>query len=420
LVRPVATGREPRFNMLETLRQYALERLAESGEAGELRRRHAEYFLTQVETAEPYLDGPDQAIWLQQLEQEYDNLHAVLAWSLTVPDEQAIGLRMVASLHHFWALSNHFHEGITWTERLLHSSQTAYPALRAKALLRIGEIADWSNDRVIQATGWLEQAVALYRQIEDPAGMADALMQLGRCKYWQAAYTESQPLLEESLALFQAYGNTSQILWAYLSLGDCSFYSNQMLRARHYFQQALQLSEQQGPFGHAWALTCLGRVAHALGDTRQARIYYAESLALFRTIGERHQAPVLLELGRVAQTEGRTSAAFETYTESLMLFYGSTSRMRIPECLEGIASLVAASQPARAAQLLGAAAATRDAAGVPLSPIYRAAYEHTIAATHATLSPEAFDAAFAAGQALTLEQALDLVWAVADTAAERQ
>jgi non-specific serine/threonine protein kinase len=246
-------------------------------------------------------------------------------------------------------------------------------------------------------------------------------MYLGRCKYWQAAYAEAQPLLLEALSHFETHGDDRMTMWASISMGDCLFYSEAPVAAQEWFQKGLVLAQQrEDPFCHAWAYTCLGRVAHAIGDHHMALFYLDRALPVFREIGVAHDvAHVLLEQGRIAEAQGLTTQAYRYYAESLTIF--ARSRMqRVPECLEGIASLIADRQPTHATQLLGAAAAIRESVGVPLAPVYRAAYERTVTAARDQLGAAAYAAAWVAGRMLTLEQALNLALAVADTSAEAQ
>ncbi len=207
--------------------------------------------------------------------------------------------------------------------------------------------------------------------------------------------------------MFQAQENTWMIMWALQSLGNMAFNSAEVLQAQAYFQEALMLCSDLGDmFGSAHARENLGRVAHAMGDTSQAQTYYAESLAAFRELGQRDIAQVYLDLGRVACTQGDTTQARTYYTQSLALFREFMDKQRFPECLEAIAGLDGAAQPAGAARLFGAAEAVRESAGIPLPPVQRAAYELDMVAARAQLDQRAWETAWAAGRALSLGQAI--------------
>jgi predicted ATPase/DNA-binding XRE family transcriptional regulator len=403
---------EPRFTMLETIRAYALEQLTASGEAAALRRRHAEHFLALAAAAEPHLHGRDQVAWVERLELEHDNLRAVLAWSQSGPDDQAIGVRLAGALVWFWMIHGHHHEGCMWFDAMLNRPNVAVPA-RAKALRAAVAALVESQGDVARATAFQEESLALDRALGDAAGVAETLFWSGRAKIWQGAYAQAHALLAESLAMFQAQKNTWMTMWTLMSLGDTAYYNAEIMKAQAYFQETLPLSlGLEDPFSIAWALANLGRVAHALGDDRQAQSHYAESLALFRDLGNRRDiAQVYLELGRVACTQGHAAQAHGYYAESLPIFGELMDKLGIAQCLERIAGLISTpgQHPAdtrRTARLFGAAEAVRAAAGLPLPPVYRAAYQHDLAAARARLDEEAFAAAWAEGQAMTLEQAI--------------
>jgi tetratricopeptide (TPR) repeat protein len=186
-----------------------------------------------------------------------------------------------------------------------------------------------------------------------------------------------------------------------------AFNNAEVPQAHAYFEEALALCSELGDiFGSAHAREELGRVAHALGDDRQAQIHYAESLAAFRELGQRDVAPLYLDLGRLARTQGDTTQAHTYYTQSLALYREFMDKQRFPECLEDIAGLAGAAQPAGAVRLFGAAEAVRESAGIPLPPVQRAAYERALATASAQLDQVAWKTAWAAGRALTLEQAI--------------
>jgi non-specific serine/threonine protein kinase len=346
--------------------------------------------------------------WLGRLEQEYDNLRAVLAWSRNMEDAEAIGLRLAAALSWFWHKHSHFSEGRMWFDTLLNQSNVVPPAVRAKALQVAGALAV-SQGEFARSIILNEESLALCRGLSDTAGTAEALLWLGRARVWQGAYTQARSLLAESLAMFQAQENTWMSMWVLHSLGDIALDQGETALALEYFQEALAMGSDLGDmYGSAWARTNLGRIAHALGDDREAQIYYAQGLAAFRELGHRRDtAHVYLELGRVAHTQGRAAQAREYYVESLTLFGDLRDKQRIPDCLEGIAGLAGTtSQTVRAAQLFGAAESLRESTGIPLPPVQRAAYERDLAATRAALDETAFTAAWATGRALSMEQAI--------------
>jgi hypothetical protein len=163
--------------MLETIREYALERLEERGKVEAMRRRHAEYFLTLAERAEPELRGPQRRTWLDSLEREHDNLRAVLEWSLTESGDRKAGLRLAGAVWYFWHYEDHLTEGRQWLERVLEKGGDAPRALWAKALRGLGNIAFGQGDFAVARLS-LEQSLAIYRKLDDPQSVAHVVIEL--------------------------------------------------------------------------------------------------------------------------------------------------------------------------------------------------------------------------------------------------
>ncbi|MCE7986917.1 MAG: helix-turn-helix domain-containing protein [Caldilinea sp. CFX5] len=400
---------EPRLTMLETIREYALEQLALHGETETLRHRHADYYLRLAEEAEAHiLHGPDQVLWSDRLEAEHDNLRAVLTWSCTTQEAAAFGLRLAGALAWFWVVHSHFSEGYRWLNTLLDRLHRAAPAVRAKILRVAGLLAE-NIGEFARTAALLEESLALYRALGDGAGAAQTLVLLGRIRKDQGKYAQARTLLAESLALGQAQQNTWAMIWGLLSLGDTALATVELKQAEQYFQQALTLClEQEDRFAGAWAIVNLGRVAEQLGDDRQAQTNYTEGVASFRQLAQgRDSADVYLELGRLARRHGHAAQAQNYYAESLTVLGELRDKRRLPVCLEGIAGLASmVGQPARAAQLFGAADAWREAVGLPLPPVERATYERDLAAARTQLDEVAWTTAWAEGQTLSLEQAI--------------
>lgn len=400
---------EPRLTMLETISEYALEQLALHGEAEALRRRHADYYLSLAEAAEPHiLHGPDQLLWSERLEAEHDNLRAVLTWSCTTQGMEESGLRLAGALSWFWVVHSHFSEGHRWLTALLARLNRAAPAVRAKVLHVAGLLAE-NFDGFAPNSALLEESLALYRALGDPTGAAQVLVLLGRIRADQGEYAQAHALFTESVALAQAQQNPWALIWGHLGLGGIALNNADLEQAEEYFQQVRALCAEQGDqFTKAWAIALLGQVAEQLGDASQAYTYYVESVALFPQLGHKRDiADVYLDLGRLARTQGHATQAQAYYMESLTVFGELKDKRGLPKSLEGIASLASMmGQPARAARLFGAAQAWRKAVGLPLPPVYRAAYEFDLTAARAQLDEVAWTTAWAEGQALRVEQAI--------------
>ncbi len=444
-----------RYRLLETVRQYGWERLEEAGEAAAARRRHAAYYLTLAEEAEPALTGPDQGRWLQRLDREYDNLRAALRRSRD-GGEHEIGLRLAAALWRFWHVRGRQSEGRQWLEDLLTvsgggdaGSVSAVPTpARARALYgasvlaaeqgdyrraealstesvslceRFGDtlgraralnlratVTRYQGDHA-RATALYEESLALFRALGQEQATAVALNNLGAMAVDQGDYARAAALNEESLAIKRTLGDVRGIARSLLNLGEVARYQGDHDRARRLFEESLALSrELEDGSGIALALNNLGDVARARGDGERATTLYTESIQLFRDADDQHfVALTLRNLGQVAHDRGDDGRAAALYRDSLILYRDVGEKLGIAECLEGVATVAQAQgHRARAALLHGAADGLRTALGAPLPPGDRAAHDRIATALRETLGEQAFATAWAAGRALSLEQAV--------------
>jgi predicted ATPase len=371
------TAGEPRFVMLETIREYAQERLVASGEAALMRRLHADYLLAFVEQAEPELTGPQQAVWLERLEREHDNLRAALGWAAEQGVAATAG-RLSGALWRFWYIRGHLSEGRHWLALALNLA--APDAIRAKMLTGAGGLA-WAQGDHAQARACYSDALALFRALGDRSGIARILNNLGVVAEFLEDYPQMQTCYAESLALYQELGDR---------------------------------------IGIARALNNMGLASVHQAEYPQAQRYYAEALALLRELGDqRTSAIVLHNLGEVALRQQDYTQAQYHYLESLALRRGLGDKEGIAFCLEGLAAVVTAwEQPLRAARLWGAAEALRTMIGAPLPSIERSAYDRTVAAGQNQAQAAAWAAAWAAGRDLALEQALDEAAAISQDGAD--
>jgi predicted ATPase/class 3 adenylate cyclase len=394
---------EPRFTMLETVGEYALERLEESGEAETIRRQHANYFLSLAETAELHRYTPTQGLWLLRLDADHDNMRAALAWSQTTAAGVDIYARLAGALQWYWYIRRYKSEGRAWLERVLQQSTTTAAPARAKALYGAGRFQ--SNGE--QANALIEQALALWRELGDKAGMADALLNLGRVARLQGDYERSEQLLRESLALFRGQQIMWGVVWTLISLGDVALDQGDAAQALEPLQEALVLTESLGDtYGNMWARCLLGRLAHLRGDLERAAMLLEESLAWLRNWGSPSVFEVLNDLGRVALDRGDTDRAAALFGESLKLSWEPENEIGMALSLVGLAEVAGAlEQPARAAQLLGAAEAIRESSGRSLTPVERGVFDRYVAAIRTQLDDAIFALMWAEGQRMTLEQA---------------
>ena len=359
------SGDDPRFGMLETVREYALEQLETSGEADAVRRRHAIYFVDLAETAEPELYGSAQVAWLERLEHDHANLRAVLEWGLSAGVLDT-ALRLASALRLFWYVHGYHREGCDWLGELLEHPGGRAPTLaRARALNAAGYLQSTRGD-YIQARLHLADALAIGHASGDAACVAFALRYLGMVANAEGDARSARAYLEESLAHYRQTGARPDIALVLMYLAD-----------------AVQL----------------------LGDQEQAERLYAESAALLRALDNAFILPYpLRRLAYLALRRGDARHAAELCLESLALNRRVRERQGIAASLVGLAE-VADSQgdPEQAARLLGAADRLLTDLGSRLLPLDRERHSQTEAAVSARLGDSLFAALREVGQGLSLD-----------------
>jgi len=401
-------GEEPRLVMLETIREYAWECLESLGERETTCQAHAEYYVALAEKAEPELAGPQQAVWLERFEREYDNLRAALQWLLERAGEeearqrQELALRLGAALRWFWLRRGHYREGRDFLERALAGSTAVAVPLQVKALQAAAHLAFEQGD-LDRAEALFEECLPRCRDLGDTAGMALSLGLLGAIASNRSNFVVASSRTEEALALFREVGNSEGVIWSLFgSQGDPA-------TGRALLEEGLALSREVGhKESMSWALADLGEVVLQQGDAVKAHSRLQESLGLAREIGKKEfMASSLRLLGRVAAFQGDYPAARARYQESLTIGSQVSHNLDVPSSLEGLAHVVAMQgEPAWAARLWGTAQALRQARGTPLPPVYAAAYDRAVASARSHLGEQAFAAAWAQGRTMTPEQAL--------------
>jgi predicted ATPase len=357
---------EPRYGMLETIREYAGEMLTQSGERDDVQAAHAHHYLALAESAEFALRGPKQVRWMGRLEGDINNLRASLRWAQS-HDAQNVGPRLAGALWFFWFLSGRVSEGRNWLSTLLASSH-AEPAVRAKAIVGASWLARCQGE-FDEANALAQAGLALYERLGDRSGQAAALTTLVCAALDQSDAAAARPPALQSLALRREVGDRWEICVSLNNLGYLAAVEGDYAQAAAYFEECLSLSREIGDTrGVALSLNNLGDVVYTLGDAVRARMLLAEALTLSRVVG---------------WAEGTV------------------------ESFEGIARAVAKQgQPQLAARLLAAAAALRLATQDPLRPAEQVAYDREVAAVREALGAEVFEAAWAEGAALSLEQAI--------------
>ena len=429
---------EIRFAMLETIREFARERLEAAGEGAETRQRLGAAMLALAEAAAPALAGPDAGAWLARLDADHDNLRAALAWVSDRNHDPETFLRLAVALWRFWDARGAYGEGRAWLERALAAALDAVAALRAEAAEGAGSIARMQGDAA-RATTLLEEALALREGLGDRPGTVRTLMLLGHVAHRRSDLATAEARFGEALVLARededraaAVANLGIVadergeadlaesryregLTIFRALGDlrreAAVLDNLgiVARGRGDLAGAIALQEQALPLrrriGDAWGIAAtlgnLGVAVHRSGDLARARALYDEALALFEELGERRAvANTRSNLAAVARQAGDPTTAVAFARDALALARELDDPLAVASGLEEVAALAATREPGAAARLLAAAGAARERTGQPLPPDDRADRDQTAALLGAALDPTALAAATAAGAGL--------------------
>ncbi len=361
-------GDEARFRMLQILREYALERLHESGEADAVARRHADYFLQLGEAAEGELTGPLEAEWFARLELEHDNLRAALAYFLEQDAERA--LRLAVALRRFWQVRGYLGEGRRVTEAALADAGEAPAISRAKALNSLGVLAGEQGD-LDSAGTFLEGSLAASREANDPWRVAAALNNLGNIALYRGESEDARKRYEEAAAVWRELGDTAGVCVAVENLGSVALGQGEIDRAVELFEEAAELAERSGRVRDlASTRRSLARALLLKGETERPVQFVEESLTLSQELGDRHGM-----------------------AESL-------------DVLAGLAAVGGDGE--KAAALFGAAGALRETIGAERAPDQRAWHDRMLEIARAGIDESAFEDAYKRGAELSPEDAVEL------------
>ena len=360
---------EPRFRMLETIREYGLERLAASGAGDELRQRHVDYFLSFAEEAARGFFSPATAFWLDRVESDHANLRTALRWCIEYKDAER-GLRLAAALWSFWYVRGHATEGRQQLAALLALAAAATASTpRAQALLGAGQLALTQGDHTAAWTS-LQESIALHRLTGDERGTAAALLGAGFVARLQEEYQTATTLLDEGLTLARATGHT---------------------------------------FIAAACLHHLGMIAGDVHhDNAAARRLLEESLVLYRALAfPRFIALVQLSLGAVALAEADLDRAHDMLRQSLTGMRQVGEKLGIHGALDTFGHLaIAQGHTERAVRLAGAAERLRATSGTHSWPVVQRTRARWLASARQTLDETAYRAAWEQGQAMNREDAI--------------
>ena len=313
-----------RYGMLEPVRQYALERLTESGEEGQVRGRHAEHFATLAEAAKPVFLGREHPKWSRRLEREHDNLRGATSWARDAGDV-CTGLRLVGALSLFWWMHGYLSEGRRWAEEFLSepfdADRPGCGLAQAAAIYGAGELAFGQGD-LARAGELFEEARALFREIGDEAGAAAVLAELGQVARAQGDHVRAAALSEEGLELGRRLDEPKVAAIALNTLGHVERHRGNLEDATGRYEKSLSLFRELGHgWGSAYTLANLAVAALERGDLERALALGEESLSIYRELGDRSgMALALISLGDVARERGEDEHACAMYDDALTLY----------------------------------------------------------------------------------------------------
>ena len=408
LLRVDHAGSEARYHLLGTVREYALERLAEASEEEAARRAHLRCFVGLVEEVAPRIDGGREGPLglereLDRLDAETPNLRAALEFARDCGDANA-ALRITGPLGRFAYLRGRYHEIREWMDTAVTAGTDAPAALRAKALLGSGRLALLQCD-YLPAVRRLEAALRLYRELGDAQGLASALQVLGSVAREQGRYARAMELQGESLSIAEAAGDQWAVASAHGYLGFACWLQLDFERATEECTVALRMFRELGDAaGIAWSLLSLGTVARHQGARERAAALLQESRSLAERIGFREGIAWSLEqLGLLAAGRDDPAAA-ALLRNSLEIHHDLRDRWRTCSLLEDLAAIaLAQGSPPQAARLLAAAEALRVTIGTVIAPCDSAQHAATMTGARAALGDEAFAAAWQQGLLAQIE-----------------
>jgi predicted ATPase/class 3 adenylate cyclase len=407
---------EFRYRYLETIRQYAMERLLEAGEAEEARGRHLAYFLDYARRAQEHYGTLQRLLWLNRLELEHDNIRSALGWALDRDPEAA--LRMVSTLRNFWLSRSYLTEGANWFRAALSRAEalgtgdSTLDTLRAQAYTDLAMLSINRGDhRAAQRAAG--EAIKLARQLDDPLQLARALNFLGLASAFAGEKTLAFDSLHESEALCRRFGFDDDLASILLSLVYITMEihgASAIQQLESYMQESLALSQGSvDPDAAVRTEGILARLALFRGNLGDARKHADRMLEWHRQLGDHlsvtgHQS----EMAHVAREMGNYDEALALYRETLPEWQQIGHRGAVAHQLECIAFIARArEQGERAVKLLGAAEALREVSNSPRTPQEDITHRQEVTVLRAGMSGKTFDSLWAKGRSMSMEQAID-------------
>jgi predicted ATPase len=400
-----------RFLMLETIREYALDKLTASGEEELTKRAHAAYYLVLAEEGASDEAGAESSEWLNRLETEHNNLLSALDW-LTDTGNADWALRLGTALFRFWETREYLTEGRDRLGKILKLQGAVAPTeARGRALFATGVLAGGQGDYA-SADTLIDESLQIARKLGDARGVAVSLNALAVHARDRGDIPVSRRLFEESLALWRGLGDPLAVARSLSNLANTVSLQGDYARARSLYAECLSIfRKSNNRTGIAWSLNYQGDVARDQGDIESARSLYEESLDTFRELGDRWGiAGSLADLGNLTRDQKNYDVAESLYRESMRMFQALGHKRGIARVLECFACSAAAQrQPARSLRLAGAAAALRQTVGAALTPSEQAKLERGLEPARQTLTHSTAATVWFEGWTIPVEKAVEEV-----------
>jgi predicted ATPase/DNA-binding winged helix-turn-helix (wHTH) protein len=402
-------GAEPRFWMLETIREYAFERLVASNEHSITRRAQAAYCLVLAEEGNPELGPADRTRWLAQCDAEIDNLRFALDWLFEVK-ELDWSLRLCSALFRFWDMREHLTEGRTRLEMVLRLAGTGWSKERARIAQFLGALTTAQGDYAA-AKQFLSQSLSLYEEIDDELGIAASLNALAISAQDRGDYVTAQSYFERSLACWRMLPDRLALARCLHNLANVVKIRGDYPRAGWALREAASIFEELGDrSGCAWSINQQGDIARAQGDITNARRLYRSALSAFRSAGDEWGAArSLTDLAYIDCEQGDHLTAHAECREAIEIFTRLGHRRGIARALEGAACLALAQgqqNAERALKLAAAAARLRQLISAPLPQVEQTKLDRTLSGAWTSLGETEGSRAWADGLAMPFENAI--------------
>ncbi|MFZ6028475.1 MAG: ATP-binding protein [Chloroflexota bacterium] len=399
----------PGFCMLQTIRQYALAQLAACGELAMMRRRHFLYYQHLLREAETSIGSPAENLWLTRVRSELDNVRVALAWALEADPVQALDL--VAHTWRFWQMLNLLSEGRRWMEQVLAKTPDEVDLNKVKALCGLGWLAASQGDFSYAAI-YFDAGLQAARRLENPQAVGWLLHGVADVALHQEEFERAEALLLESHAIFAEIGDQAELAWSLDILGRVSLARKDYELAAHRLEEALDHFRQlEHAWGIAWSLDHLGQVLRAQGNDRRSQCLLEESLAYLKRFGNTwRQAWTLMMLAGVRLHQNDIDAALKLFRQSLQLHTDVKNTIGIVATLDEMIALAVTRRDDRRALTLAAAVQFNAALTGFVRPAFALPLDRLLAEVRARLGRKASAAAWRAGQAMPLDEAVALGW----------